>query len=373
MPTRLAIATPSRDQYSETFIAAHLKRLREVVLVLSGGVPPRTANGRGLLLPASPREKLRSFLEYKVQHLSEEVRRERRTADVLGRCGAQVLLAEYGHTGASLVEACRAADVPLVAHFHGRDAHAHQLAEAWGGYAALFAHAEALVVVSRAMEQRLLELGAPKGKLHYIPYGVDTSAFPPGDPAAAPPHFLAVGRFVGKKAPHLALMAFRKVAALRPEARLTMAGDGPLREACLQLVKVWGLERQVDLPGVQKSEWVAQAMRSSRGFLQHSVQAPDGDAEGTPLAVLEAMASGLPVVATRHAGIADVVAPGERGLLCAEFDVDVMADHLVQLIDDPGLAARMGRAGRAYVLAQHRVEDRVGDLQHLLEAVARRN
>ena len=73
--------------------------------------------------------------------------------------------------------------------------------------------------------------------------------------------------------------------------------------------------------------------------------------EGTPLAVLEAMATGLPVVSTYHAGIPDVVAHGERGLLSAEYDIDAMADHLVQLIDHPEQAASMGQAGRAYVLA----------------------
>ena len=92
--------------------------------------------------------------------------------------------------------------------------------------------------------------------------------------------------------------------------------------------------------------------------------------EGTPLAVLEAMATGLPVVSTYHAGIPDVVAHGERGLLSAEYDIDAMADHLVQLIDHPEQAASMGQAGRAYVLAHHRVEDRIGVLQSLLEQVA---
>ena len=99
------------------------------------------------------------------------------------------------------------------------------------------------------------------------------------------------------------------------------------------------------LCGVRTPEEVAGLMRSSRAFVQHSVVTANGDSEGTPLAVLEAMASGLPVVATRHAGIADVVAHGERGLLSAEGDVETMAAHLLRLVDEvEGLQAASGYA-----------------------------
>lgn len=91
--------------------------------------------------------------------------------------------------------------------------------------------------------------------------------------------------------------------------------------------------------------------------------------EGTPLAVLEAMASGLAVISTLHAGIPDVVAHGKRGLLSAEYDIDAMAAHIIQPIEHPDQAAAMGQTGRAYVSANHRIEDRIGVLQQLLEQV----
>ncbi len=370
MPTRLAIATPSHDAYSETFIAAHLQRLRDVVLVLSGGSLPQTANGAALAGAVGLADRLRNFRDLRLLRKDHRTMMKERIAASLRAERVQVLLAEYGPTGEALIDSAAAACIPLVVHFHGYDAHRHDVLERMGNYRRLFGAAKALVVVSRSMEQQLLALGAPRGKVLYNCYGIDVEQFRAGEPGAAPLHFLAVGRFVDKKAPWLTLLAFRELHRQRPDARLTMAGTGPLWEAAAGLVKALGMEASVDLCGVKTPEEVADLMRRSRAFVQHSVVPPSGDSEGTPLAVLEAMASGLPVVATRHAGIADVVAHGERGLLSAEYDTETMAAHLLQLADHPEQAAAMGQAGRAYVLAHHRVEECVGALQQLLVRVA---
>jgi len=340
--------------------------------VLSDGRPPRLADGVPLILPTTAKARIRSWVERKVQGLDQQVQRHRRTVEQLRERGIQVVLAEYGNMGESLVEACRDAAVPLVAHFHGYDAHRHNEALEAGNYARLFAQAAALVVVSRSMEQRLLDLGAPREKVFYNCYGIDVDRFSAGAPQDAPPHFLAVGRFVDKKAPILTLLAFKQVVERHPDARLTMVGKGTLWEACAQLVVALHLTAHVDLCGIQDQERIAELLRDSRAFVQHSVVPGDGDSEGTPLAVLEAMATGIPVVATRHAGIADVVEHGQRGLLCAERDVDSMAANMLLLAQDAALAGTMGRAGRAYVEQHHRVEDRIASLQSILDRVAAR-
>jgi glycosyltransferase involved in cell wall biosynthesis len=272
--------------------------------------------------------------------------------------------------GAEVLGACEATGIPLVVHFHGFDAHRTDYIERYGRYRELFRYAKALVVVSRAMEAQLLALGAPRAKVIYNCYGIDVERFVPGDAATAPPHFTAVGRFADKKAPHLTLQAFRKVLDLRPEAKLTMVGQGRLWEECNRLVQESGMQHAVDLCGVKRPEEIVALLHGSRAFVQHSVVTTTNDHEGTPLAVLEAMATAVPVVATRHAGIADVVEHGERGLLCAEHDVDAMARHMVRLIDDPAEAQRMGRAGRAYVEVFHRVEVQVAALQRILQHAA---
>lgn len=369
---RIAVVTPHAAAYSETFIVAHLQRLKEVVLVLSGGSFPKFANGQYVLEPSGAFGRVRAAWEHRVMRSGNQERITKRVLDQLKKSRAQVVLAEYGPTGAALLPICQAANIPLVVHFHGYDAHKHETLKKQNGYKGLLDGAAAIVVVSRAMEQQLLRLGAPRERLHLICYGIDTALFTPGGLAEVPPHFLAVGRFTGKKAPLLTLMAFHRAWLQQPQMRLTIAGTGELWEAVWLLRRALGLEQAVDLPGIQSPLQVAQLMRNSRAFVQHSVTSSTGDMEGTPLAILEAMASGLPVVSTRHAGIIDVVAEERTGLLGDEFDLDTMTGHMARLAAQPDLATRLGSAGRNYVIDHHRVEAQVGKLQNLLHQVAAR-
>ncbi len=165
----------------------------------------------------------------------------------------------------------------------------------------------------------------------------------------APPVFLAVGRFVDKKAPHLTLTAFAKALRDHPEARLRMVGEGPLLPSCRELAGALGARHAVTFLGAQPHEVVEREMRAARALVQHSVVAHDGDCEGTPVALLEAGATGIPVLTTRHASIPSVVTHGETGLLVDEHDTDAMARNMTALARDPQLAARLGRAAQTRV------------------------
>ncbi|MCC6937018.1 MAG: glycosyltransferase [Flavobacteriales bacterium] len=369
-PIRIAIATPSANAWSETFIAAHIKRLQGVrVVLVDGDLPNRVLDGPMLLHRHGPRRILDHVQARFMGGNTQDLLR-RRIAALLRRERIDVVLAEYGICADALVDPCTRAGVPLVAHFHGYDAHKTSKIEEMGHYRRLFAYAAAVVAVSRAMEQQLLALGAPREKLFYNCYGVDVDLFTAGDPGKAPPHFVAVGRFVEKKAPDLTLTAFGILLTRFPDARLTMVGQGPLWEACNARVQTSALRDRVSLPGVMSSAEIAELLRGARAFVQHSVRAASGDSEGTPLAVLEAMATGLPVIATRHAGIGDVVVHGEHGLLCAEFDVAGMAANMERLAGDAELAGRMGTAARTHVERNYRVEDSVAALQVILQRAA---
>ena len=241
------------------------------------------------------------------------------------------------------MDACDKMNVPLIAHFHGFDAYRQRTLETYGRrYPELFEIAEAIVAVSRDMQAQLIKLGAPADKVHYNSCGVEPSVFKGADPLHSPPTFVAVGRFVNKKAPHLTLLAFKAALENCPEARLVMIGDGPLWEACRQMTVSLGLSDSVDLQGVRSQAEVATAMQQARAFVQHSITTHDGDSEGTPVAVLEAGASGLPVVSTRHAGIKDAVIHEKTGFLVAEGDIARMAEHMTT----PGERSPIGRRSR---------------------------
>jgi glycosyltransferase involved in cell wall biosynthesis len=365
-PPRLVIVQPEPAAPSETFLRAHAEHLPGCVAVVCGASPG--IDGRPVFSQALPARAWRKALRL-VRGQTWEAERTAAYLALFRRLRPDAVLAEYGGAAAAVTDACRIFGVPLVAHFHGYDASRRDyVAHMAAAYRAMFAVAAAVVAVSRPMRRRLIALGAPAEKVHCNPCGIDCGAFAGADPAAAPPVFLAVGRFVPKKAPQLTLRAFAQARRDCPAARLRMIGDGPLRPACERLAGELGVTSAVDFLGLLPPAAVQEEMRHSRAFVQHSLEAPDGDAEGTPVAILEAGASGLPVVATRHAGIPDAVRANRTGLLVAEGDVDGMAACLLRLAREPALAADLGRAARAWVRAEFAMEQRIGRLWEIIAA-----
>jgi len=338
----VCIVLPYAPSVSETFITSHIANLPARIVTVEGWRP--SIDGRTVL-------SLPSRVSHKVLRTISRQGLERETTaaylNAFRRHGVAAVLAEYGTTGVLTVDACRRLQIPLIVYFFGYDASVRSVLEEHAeSYRRMFQEASALVACSRSIGRRLVSLGAPIEKVHYIPCGVDCQKFIGAAPADAPPLFLAVGRFVEKKGPQLTLKAFARVHAVHPAARLRMVGDGPLLEECRKLARSLGIEGVVEFPGTQPHEKLRQEMHQARCFVQHSVEAASGDSEGTPVGMLEAGACGLPVISTRHAGIPDVVVEGETGFLVDEGDFEGMANHMLDLAREPALAARMGRAAR---------------------------
>lgn len=333
---RICIASPALDVYSETFIRTHIERLPFDVRVLSGpGFGD--VDGESLLR----RSKIRRVPEFIARGLGRYDPQDfavARIARWLKSNKIQVVLAEYGRSGVRLLPACKRAGVPMIVHFHGYDAHKHEVTERLAqSYQEMFRDASAIVGVSKHMVEHLVcGLGAPREKVHWIPYFVDTDCFRVGHVTGRQPLLLSVGRFVEKKAPQLTLLAFNGASGKIPEARLEMVGDGPLLGACRWLVKSLGIQDRVTFHGAMEHSGVVARMEEARAFVQHSVKAVSGDSEGTPVAILEAQSAGLPVISTRHAGILDVVVEGVSGYLSNEGDVDTMAEHMVRVLGMDG-------------------------------------
>jgi colanic acid/amylovoran biosynthesis glycosyltransferase len=375
----VCIIQPRIGELTETFIEAHFRRTSHRVLRLEcDPYPTHTATGRPLAhlghtsvhrLPLGLIGFERMRADRVLARRLPKWYRERALVRYLRRRHIDVVLAEYGPTGVAIRPACNAAEIPLVVHFHGYDAYKTAvLASLHNEYQALFRDAAAIVTVSRDMQSHLIELGAPFEKVLFNPYGIDVNLFNVARPKLNPPDFLAVGRFVEKKSPQRTIRAFSSVAQLHPEARLTMVGDGPLLDESMELVKQLDASRRVRFLGPRSHADVARLMQKARCF----VTPASGDKEGTPLAVLEAMASGLAVISTRHGGITDVVAEGETGILVDEGDVVTMAQSMSRLIEDPNLAARFGAAGRDFILREHTIEERMKRLDSILEDAALR-
>ena len=357
----LCIAIYNGPAVSETFIVDHIRSLAPTATILlcqsNSGIEKF---GFPVLTPVSHWQAPRGLRERVANAVRHRWRlyvnpgidaEDRRSVLAFFRMHQPAaVLAEYGPMGSLLRSVCRAVGVPLYVHFHGYDASMllrdpHQRRH----YRALFRSAEGIIVPSRYLADKLAAVGCPFSKVHVSPYGIDPDRFTPTSRLAQ--RIIAVGRLVEKKAPQLTIQAFACVADRFPEARLDIVGDGPLAHECRALICDLGLSGRVQLHGAQSSDYVAQLLREGALFVQHSVTAQDGDTEGLPVAILEAMASALPVVSTRHSGIPEAVEDGVTGLLVEERDFEAMASAMSGLLENPDRAAAMGVAGRKRVLA----------------------
>jgi glycosyltransferase involved in cell wall biosynthesis len=147
-----------------------------------------------------------------------------------------------------------------------------------------------------------------------------------------------------------------------------MIGEGPLLKQCQDLAATLGVSDAITFLGGQDHSIVQGEMKSARCFVQHSILAPSGDCEGTPVSILEAGAAGLPVVSTRHAGIPDVVVEGKTGFLVDEEDEVGMADHMIDLARHPDLAARMGKAAREHVRENFSMDRSLDNLWAIIQS-----
>lgn len=358
----LCVITPYLPTISESFIRAHIERLPANVTLVYGW-PVRIGKKRVISPAAQIANKI-------LTAISGEKRKELSSpyTAALRNCQAEAVLCEYGTTGVLAMEACHYLNIPMVVHFHGYDASVHQvLQENAENYKRMFEIASGIIAVSMSMKRKLIELGAPEEKTHYNPYGIDCDRFRGAHPQNAPPVFIAVGRFVEKKAPLLTLEAFAKVHAVFPEARLRMIGDGPLLEECRTFARQTQLENVVTFLGARSHTEVQQELERARCFVQHSVEAANGDSEGMPLGILEAGASGLPVVSTLHAGIPDAVVDGTTGFLVTERDVDGMGAQMLKLAGKPVLAGQLGLAARKHVLTNFSENKQLAALWSIIE------
>jgi len=346
---RVAIFSPNYSAYSQTFIKAHKERLNFDIKYYYGGfVPSQLEND--------------SFSKKNGQEISPEAWLE----ESLVKNKISLVLAEFGQTGASTYHICQKLGIPLVVHFHGYDAHQKDIIEEYGKrYKDMFEYSSAVIAVSRFMQRELYKLGCPKEKLIYSTYGPN-DAFLNAPKTFLKKQFVSIGRFVDKKAPYFTILAFKKVLEFHPDATILFGGQGTLRNTCENLVKLFNLQESVKFLGVVDHKKVVKLFSESLAYVQHSIQAKNGDCEGTPVAIIEASGASLPVISTFHAGIPDVIKNGYSGVLVEEGDVDGMAEGMITLASDFNLAKKMGAEGRHIINEKFTMDRHISFLEDLL-------
>jgi glycosyltransferase involved in cell wall biosynthesis len=193
---------------------------------------------------------------------------------------------------------------------------------------------------------------AEAAKVRVIHHGIDLEQFTPGrEPRRdGVVRVVSVGRLVEKKGFPDLMKAF---AALGPDRRyrLTVYGDGPMREALEAERHALGLDEAVDFAGEHDSTVIVEAMQQADVFAMTPFVTADGDRDGVPNVVVEALAAGLPVVSTDVGGVSEAVMHGHNGLLSKPRDVPGITATLERLLRDPELRHAMGVRARATVEA----------------------
>lgn len=285
------------------------------------------------------------------------------------------ILVHFGHVALRVLPVARELGVPIVAHFHGLDL-SQSLRNRWYRWSLWpnLHRFDAAVCVGSHQKRLLVEHGMPEERVHLIPCGVPASGFTPVEerPRRGPVRFITVGRLVEWKGPHRSVEAFARVVRAGIDATLDVVGDGPMLAQIESQARDLGVADLVRLHGDRPPVAVRDMLRESDVFLAHSLNA-QGASEGFGVALAEASATGLPVVATRCGGIEDQVVHAETGLLVAQHDVGAMAEAMTALARDPDLRRRLGRAGRARVVERFDTEGQVYKLESvLLDAIAAR-
>lgn len=300
-------------------------------------------------------------------------REDRWYAQALADTGARLVHAHFGIDGGYILPAARIADVPLVVSWYGYDVSQFPrvfggLGKAWLG--PVLREARLHLAMTPQMADALRELGAPAAAVRVHHFGIDSSFWSaPAPPAARsePRRVLMVGSFVPKKGHMDLIRAFAEVSERDPEATLRLVGSGPLEGAARALVEKLALGSRVSFAGfVPYGEPLRAEYQAASVYVHPSRTAADGDQEGLPTVVLEAMAAGLPVVSTVHAGIPHAVRP-DSGVLVGEGDVAGLAQALSLLLGDEAMRERMGDAGRSRIRADFDLTTQTRRLESLYD------
>lgn len=267
---------------------------------------------------------------------------------LLRRRPADLMHVYFGHTGVHLLPFIQAWDRPTVVSFHGMDIQSRPQQEGYDDQMRELLRTVPLVLArSHSLFAALERWGCPREKLRLNRTGIPLDQYPFSArelPAGGAWRFVQACRLIEKKGLLTALQAFARFRAAHPLARFTIAGDGPMKEKLLAIAADLGIADAVELRGFLSQSQLAALYAESHVFLHPSEMPPDQNQEGVPNSMLEAMATGLPVVATTHGGIPEAVTHEQTGLLVPERNVDALSAALAQITADPARLAAMGAA-----------------------------
>ncbi len=284
-----------------------------------------------------------------------------------------IVHAQYGTLGRQLISLKEAGFLAAkyVTSFRGHDVTQHATREP-GFYDELFAEGDLFLPVSESLKQRLVSQGCDEKKIQVLHSGINCGRFrfrPRTLEKGEPVRILTVARLVEMKGVAYGIEAVARLLHSGRTVHYQIAGDGSLRGELEQRIEKLGAKGDIQLLGWRDHGELVQLMEQSHILLTPSVTATNGEQEGIPNVVKEAMAMGMPVVSTYHSGIPELVEDGVTGYLAPERDTEKLAESLIKLIEHPDRWPQMGEAGRRKVEAEFDMERLNDDLVALYHSL----
>ena len=365
---KILIVTPGRNKPMGPFVRNYIEKLPFEKNVLFGGFVPYFYLGTSLR-----KQKIIRYL-FTVLSLMNQKRLEKiikkRFKKILIKEKIDCVVADYLNTGGAVKNVCEELNIPIVSNVLGYEIHKKDVLNGNSeNYSKLANYKSFVIPVAKNMIPKLKELGFRDSQIIYSPIGAKEDFFEVR-PAYDSFQLLAIGRFTASKSPQTTIKAFAKVLKKFPQAKLVFAGHGELLEECKQLIYDLKIGDRVDLIGWIDQEKQLELLSKSAVFIQHSVTAENGDAEGTPVAIIEASAAGLPVVSTKHGGIIDTIIDGETGFLVEEHDLDSMAEKIIFLLENQEIMQKFGKVGRKFTQQNFSLNKHINDVaETIIKAV----
>ncbi len=302
----------------------------------------------------------------------------------VARCHRASLIHGHWVVPGGALAAAAAGNLPVVVSLHGSDVYlAERLAVARAAARAAFSRADWITACSDDLRERAIAVGAPRDRSETIAYGVDAARFQP-DPASRPalrralgvgngPLVFTAGRFVRKKGFEYLIDAVGELAPAFPELVLAIAGGGDLEDELRRRASARGIADATRFVGVLTHSDVARFLSAADVVAVPSVVDEAGNVDGLPNVVMEAMASGTPLVATTAGGIPSVIEAGRTAELVPEGDAHQLAMAIDRLLRDPARRSEMGRFAREEAVRHYGWDRFAARLDSVYErAVARR-
>ena len=295
---------------------------------------------------------------------------------ILTRSDARLLHIYFGHIAVHLLPLIRAWPKPSVVSFHGADVLVDMNKPAYRrATQEMLGAVRRVLVRSESLRAAVTDLGCDSSKIDIVRAGIPLAEFPFRErafPENGEWRFVQAGRLIEKKGFPTALRAFAIFLQEHPRSTLTIAGEGPLLPKLKDLTRELKIERRVVFAGFASQRRLREIFYESHVFLHPSETGRDGNQEGVPNSMLEAMATGLPVFATDHGGIPEAIENGVTGIIVPERDYEGLARALLQAVQDRLVLRRMATAGAKVVAGNFEQRSQARRLEDIyLETIGR--